>query len=183
MIHLEKNLGKSLSSQAEYVAEPRRSQTEDVHTHERLVVGKHCMHRMHIRPEDTNKLYLERFRNNNWDEKEKCDEEFHELEGELWKKMFPKYANVEKEEEGVDGDKCEEKKIVDDKESEPGAGGGEHGVIDLFGADSDSDDVNHKNLKLPGVCVSLTSGAGQRALMTRSQQGRAFEPRPINRKT
>ena len=58
---------------------------------------------MHIHPEDIKKLYLEWFNNNDWDKKEeRDDQEFLELEGELWKKMFPQYANVENEEEGGD---------------------------------------------------------------------------------
>ena len=66
-----------------YVAESRHSQT-DVSTYERLVVGKHRMHRMHICNEDVKKLYLERFNSNDWDEKEEGDDqEFLELEGEL----------------------------------------------------------------------------------------------------
>ena len=104
---------ESLFSQAGYVAEPRRSQT-DVRTYERLVVGKHRMHRMHIRNEDIKKFYLEQFNNNDWDEKEeRDDQEFLQLEGELWKKMFPEYANIEGEEEGGDDNECEEENIVD----------------------------------------------------------------------
>ena len=69
------------------------------------------------------------------------------MEDELWKKMFPQYANVEKEEEGGDDNECEKENIVDDnvdddKESGPEADGDEDGVVDLFRADnSDSDDV------------------------------------------
>ena len=147
---------ESLFSQAGYVAEPRRSQT-DVRTYERLVVGKHRMHRMHIRNEDIKKLYLERFNNNDWDEKEeRDDQEFLQLEGEIWKKMFPEYANIEGEEEGGDDNECEEENIVDDnvdddKESDEDADGEEDEGVDLFGEDSDTDNVNHETLKLPGA--------------------------------
>ena len=41
--------------------------------------------------------------------------------------------------------------VDDDKESKPEADGDADGVVDLSGADSDSDDVNHKNLKLSEV--------------------------------
>ena len=63
----------SLFSQDGYVAEPRPSQT-NVCTYERLVVGKHCIHRMHICPEDIKKLYLEQLNDNDWDEKEECND-------------------------------------------------------------------------------------------------------------
>ena len=60
-----------------------------------------------------------------------------ELEGEQRKKIFPQYANVEKEEEGRDDNECEKENIVDDnvddgKESEPEADGDEDGVVDIF---------------------------------------------------
>ena len=87
---------ESLLSQAGYVTESRRSQT-DVHAYEILVVG-HCMH---IRPEDIKELYLERFNNNNWDEKEEHGDQ------DCGKKMFLQYANVETEEEGEDDDERE----------------------------------------------------------------------------
>ena len=128
---------ESLFSQAGYVAEPRRSQT-DVRTYERLVVVKHRMYCMHILNGDIKKLYLERFNNNDWDEKEERDgQEFLQLEGELWKKMFPQYANVENEEEGENDNECEEENIVDDNvdddnESEQESDGDEDGVADLF---------------------------------------------------
>ena len=41
--------------------------------------------------------------------------------------------------------------VDDDKEGEPEVDGDVHGVVDLFGADSDSDNVNHEDLELPGV--------------------------------
>ena len=65
--------------------------------------------------------------------------------------MFPEYANIEGEEEGGDDNECEEENIVDDnvdddKESDKEADGDEDGVVELFGEDSDTDNVNHNPL-------------------------------------
>ena len=50
-------------------------------------VNDHCVHHMHIRKEDIQKLYMERWKSNNLEEKDDRDNKAFlelELEGELW---------------------------------------------------------------------------------------------------
>ena len=71
---------ESLFSQADFLAEARRSRT-DLRMYERLVVGKHRLSRIHCSIARVTELFLKRWKENDWDEQDDRDDtEFLEAE-------------------------------------------------------------------------------------------------------
>ena len=93
---------ETLFSMSGYKSEARRLNSL-CRTYERLVIASHRMHRFHIRDQVIIDAYMDRVRNNDWDDEEnRDDEEFLKLEEELWSKMYPEQAHaVEAVTEGV----------------------------------------------------------------------------------
>ena len=77
------------------------------------------MHRFHIRDQVIIEAYMDRVRNNDWDDEEnRDDKEFLKLEEELWSKMYPEQAHaVEAVPEGV-VDEILESTVDDQPENE-----------------------------------------------------------------
>ena len=83
---------ESLFSQAGFMSHPRRARTS-IRMYERLVMGKHRLHRIYCSIPRAKELFLERWKANNWDEKEeRDDQEFLEVEKEIHIAMFPDSA-------------------------------------------------------------------------------------------
>jgi len=80
---------ESLFSQAGFASQPRRTQT-GIQNYERLVVTKHRMGRIYTPPIKVQNLFLQRWRDTSWDEREERDDkEFLEIEKEIYFKLFP----------------------------------------------------------------------------------------------
>jgi hypothetical protein len=85
---------ESLFSEAGFVAEPRRASTNN-RLYERLVITKHRLGRIYCDIELVKELYMKRWRNNDWDEKEERDAaEFLEIEKEIHLKLFPNSTSL-----------------------------------------------------------------------------------------
>ena len=85
---------ETLFSMSGYKSEARRLNSL-CRTYERLVIASHRMHRFHIRDQVIIDAYMDRVRNNDWDDEEnRDDEEFLKLEEELWSKMYPEQAHA-----------------------------------------------------------------------------------------
>lgn len=79
---------ESLFSQAGFMSHPRRARTA-IRMYKHLVMGKHRLHRIHCSIPRVKQLFLERWKSNNWDEKEeRDDQEFLEVEKEIHLTMF-----------------------------------------------------------------------------------------------
>ena len=63
---------ETLYSWCGYANDERRTNM-DICLYKRLAIGKHRMTRMYISKENVKQRYMERFRNNNWDESEERD--------------------------------------------------------------------------------------------------------------
>ena len=109
---------ESLFSQAGHYNHPRRARTK-IRMYERLVVGKHRLHRIHCSIPRVKALFLKRWKDDSWEEKdERDDQEFLQLELEIYKEMFPESAKLllEEEEEVVEEEEEEEEEDNDEVE-------------------------------------------------------------------
>ncbi|KAL7529489.1 hypothetical protein ACHAXR_002994, partial [Thalassiosira sp. AJA248-18] len=90
---------ESLFSQAGYAADSRRSLTK-IRFYERLVITKHRLSRIHCHLPDVKELYIKKWKNNDWDEKEERDAlDFLDLEKDIHLSMFPHNAAVFEDED------------------------------------------------------------------------------------
>jgi hypothetical protein len=106
---------ESLFSQAGHYNHPRRART-NIRMYERLVVGKHRLHRVHCSVPRVKALFMKRWKDKSWEEKdERDDQEFLELEMEIYKEMFPHSAELLFKEEEEDED---EEKINSEGDAE-----------------------------------------------------------------
>ena len=72
-----------------HVSDARRLMQE-IRLYERLVIGKHRLLRIWLLKEKTKCRYMERFKNNSWDEtEEREDIEYLETEKEIWMEEYP----------------------------------------------------------------------------------------------
>ena len=114
----------SLFSQAGFMSHPRRAHT-NIRTYERLVIGKHRLQRIYCHVPAVFRLYMERHKSDDWEEKDNHeDDRFLEIEKEIWKEMFPHHSKElkrELEEDGGDEGDCEEE--VDDDDSSSSSSG------------------------------------------------------------
>ena len=96
---------ESLFSEAGFLANPRRSQT-NVRLYERLVVTKHPLGRIYCHLPAVKELYIKRWKEKSWDEQEERDaKEFLEVEKKIHLEMFPN--NKELFEDGEEGEEGE----------------------------------------------------------------------------
>ena len=107
---------ESLFSQAGFLADPRRSLTS-VRLYERLVMTKHRLGRIYCHLPAVKELYLKRWREKDWDEREERDaKEFLELEKAIHLETFPHdkqfFEDEEDEEEGGEKKAAETNKVV-----------------------------------------------------------------------
>ena len=81
-------------NQTDQIADPCRSLTA-IRFYERLAITKHRLSRIYHHLDDVIDLYLKRWREKDWDEKEEQDTtDFLELEKEIYKEMYPHSADV-----------------------------------------------------------------------------------------
>jgi len=107
---------ESLFSTAGFMSHPQRANT-DIQTYERLVKGKHCLQRIYCHIPSVYRLYMQRHKSGDWDEKEnREDDMFLQVEKEIWKEMYPHHI-IDLEEESESNDdveaSVEESKKVD----------------------------------------------------------------------
>jgi hypothetical protein len=106
---------ESLFSQAGHYNHPRRART-NIRMYERLVVGNHRLHRVHCSIPRVRALFMKRWKDKSWEEKdERDDREFLELEMEIYKEMFPHSAQLLFEEEEEEEEKEESNTGSDDE--------------------------------------------------------------------
>ena len=78
--------------------------------YERLVVGKHRLHRIHCSVQRVQELFLKRWREDSWDEDEnRDDQEFLELEKEIYLKEMPHNAELFEGEEEAEKEEQKQK--------------------------------------------------------------------------
>ena len=81
------------------MSHPRRART-NLRMYERMVMCKHRLHRIHCSIPRVKRLFLERWKANDWKENdERDDKEFLEVEKEIYLKMFPERAKLMEGEE------------------------------------------------------------------------------------
>lgn len=101
---------ESLFSQVGFLSDPRRAKAA-IRMYERLVIGKHRLHRIYCSIPKEIELYQERARKNDRGEKEERDDlAFLKLEKEIWTEMFPETAKhylAEEEEENDEDNKTD----------------------------------------------------------------------------
>ena len=109
---------ESLFSSAGHVSDPRRSQT-DIRLYERLVTTKHRMQHIYCSPRKVHQLFMKRWKDNDWDEKdERDDRAFLELEKAVYLDMCPHNAGIFDNEEEDDASQDEEEVLEVDKDSD-----------------------------------------------------------------
>ena len=107
---------ESLFSQSGYLSDKRRANT-GIRLYERLVVAKHRMGRIYLHLPDVQKKFMQRFRDNNWDEAEERDStEFLELEKAIYLEMFPNNAGIFGGEEEEEDEKTESREEESSKD-------------------------------------------------------------------
>lgn len=80
---------ESLFSQAGFLADSRRNRSE-IRFYERLVMMGHCLKQIYCDPGLVKECFMERFKNNDWDEKDERDtRDFLDLEREIYETQFP----------------------------------------------------------------------------------------------
>ena len=99
---------ESLFSQAGILAHPMRART-GIRMYERLVVGKHRLHRIYCHIPRVQALYLRRWKSNDWDEDDnRDDQEFLKVERQIYLQSMPENAELfeaeEKEEEKMEAE-------------------------------------------------------------------------------
>ena len=105
---------ESLFSQADLVADARRS-SMDIRFYERMVIAKHRLNNVYCHIPNVVELYLQRWREDDWDEGDERDaKEFLKLEKEIYLEKYPQNNGifhseheVEEEEEALDKDEVE----------------------------------------------------------------------------
>ena len=127
-------------NQTDQIADPRRSLTA-IRFYERFAITKHRLSRIYHHLDDVIDLYLKRWREKDWDEKEERDTtEFLELEKEIYKEMYPHNADVFNEDDEETDQIGEAKKSSKKKEGIVTIdSGSEKGVMVDVSEDEDDD--------------------------------------------
>ena len=141
---------ESLFSQAGYLSQPKRAQT-NVRKYERLVVSKHRLGRIYCSREKVHRKFMERFKSNNWaEEDERDDKAYLELEKEIYLEQYPWNASMfEEEDTEKDDDKSKTESCgcdLDEKSIESISSGSESGSESESESESESDNESNKDM-------------------------------------
>ena len=114
-----------------HVSDARRLMQE-IRLYERLVIGKHRLQRIYLSRDKIKSRFMERFKNNSWDEKEERENlEYLETEKDIWLEECPIMAARLFQEEEDDNEESDIEDVAGSDLDESG---------DDSGSKSDSDD-------------------------------------------
>ena len=80
---------EALFSASGHANDARRTRM-DIRLYKRLITGKHQMHRIYVSTENVKRRYMEKFKDNSWNEDDECDSnEYLQQEQDIWKIEYP----------------------------------------------------------------------------------------------
>ena len=129
-----------------------RKLMQDIRLYERLVIGKHRLQRIYLSREKIKSRFMERFKNNSWDEQEERENlEYLEAEKDIWLEEYPIMAARMFQEEEDDNEDS-------DREEVDGSDLDKNDYDNASESDSDDDSVGSDVSEDPDDVVKRVAG-------------------------
>ena len=129
-----------------------RKLMQEIRLYERLVIGKHRLQRIYLSREKIKNRFMERFKNNSWDEQEERENlEYLEAEKDIWLEEYPILAARMFQEEEDDNEES-------DRDEVAGSDLDKSDDVSASGSDSDDDSVESDVSEDPDDVVKRVAG-------------------------